>query len=284
MCSPLATGHTDTLYAIDSYGLTATYFSPTVQPENVLTLPAISEGVLDHIDEVRTLGGEYILFGGLADTQAAMCDQLNDVIEEGDSPVFGQLPDGSWLQFDPRLVLEENTLDSHLPDGGGRVRSLTGEETRCSNAPRTFLNEEQCTLSDEPSTCGSAGTPNLLIELSSVNIVNMYTITGQYVYGITGLPLIDAFANKQPWPCEPNLRSRWEILPASDCSHSTLGIETNATLVDLLLQKAASDVNPLLRDIIFPISGKTCDASDDVKVEVDIVIGSQCFRRVHPEQ
>ena len=37
------------------------------------------------------------------------------------------MPDGSWLQFDPRMILEENTLLDPIPDGGGLVRSLTAE-------------------------------------------------------------------------------------------------------------------------------------------------------------
>jgi len=253
----------------------------SVLPENVLNLPAISEGVLEPIDGPQTSDGEFILFGGLSDP---LCYQLNDSTEEEDPPVFGKLPDGSWLQFDPRLVLEENTLESPIPDGGGLVRSLTGEQTRCSNVPRTFLNEEHCTLTNSATACGSAGTPNLQIDLNSDNIIDIHEMTGQYVYGILGLPLIDDFGNKQPWPCEPNIRTRWEILGANDCTQTPMGTETYATLAELLIEKGTSDENPLLRDIIFPITGKTCDSSDNnALIEVEIVIESQCFRRVHPE-
>jgi len=258
------------------------FYFDSVQPETVLTLPAISESIFEPIDELKARGGEYIIFDGLSDS---LCDKLNDVNEEGDPPVFGQLPDGSWLQFDPILVLQENTLESHIHDGGGLVRSLTADITRCSNAPRSFLNEGHCTLSDSATACGSSGTPNLLIDLNSDNIMDIHTITGQYVYGVLGLPLIDAFSNAQPWPCEPNLRTRWEILGAGDCAQTSMGSETLGTLSELLVQKGTSDENPLLRDIIFPITGSTCDSSDsDSLVEVEIVLGSQCFSRVHPEQ
>ena len=258
------------------------FYTGTVQPANILNLPAVSDGVLEHIDEVKSRGGEYILFDDLS---ASLCDQLNDVTEEGDSPVFGQLPDGSWLQHDPRIILEGNTPESPIPDGGGLVQSLTGDRTRCANAPRTFLNEEQCTLSDSSTACGSTGTPNLQIELNSDNIIELHSITGRYMFAVLGLPLVDTFGNKQPSPCEPELRSRWEIVDADECTQTTMGAETNASLVELLLERENSDTNPLLRDIIFPQKGKTCEISDiDSLVKVEIIIGSQCFRRVHPEQ
>lgn len=107
-----------------------TLFFYAAQPANVLGLPGVSDGVLNQIDYILSRGGDYILEGGLSDPR---CDELNDVTEEGDAPVFGQLPDGSWLVFDPRMVLEENALETHIPDGGGLVRTLTAMQTRCSN-------------------------------------------------------------------------------------------------------------------------------------------------------
>ncbi len=254
---------------------------PVVQPPNVLSLPEIAAGVLDHIDEFRSHGGEYILYDGLPNEP--LCDQLNDITEEMDAPIFGQLPDSSWLMFDPRMILDENTPEAHIPDGGGLVRTLTGEETRCANVPRTFLNEEQCTLSDSDMACGSAGTPNLEIELNAANIATFHTMTGQYVYAIDGLPLIDVDGVAQDWPCKLELRSRWEILNDYECTTPTpMGDETNATLVELLLQKEDSDINPFFRDIIMPIQGMACSAGDENLVEIDIVINNKCFRRVHP--
>jgi len=208
------------------------------------------------------------------------------VTEERDPPVFGQLRDGSWLQFDPRLKLEENTIDSPLPDGGGLVNALTSDETRCANAPRTFLNEDFCSLSNSSHACGSAGTPNLMIELDANNIKKFHTITGQYVYAILGLPLIDVNGVSQPSPCEPGLNSRWEIMHADLCNATAMGAQTNASLVELLLGREGSDTNTHLRDIYFPVSGDgfVCDAADISLVEASIIIGSQCFKRVHPEQ
>jgi len=138
------------------------FYSDSAQPHTVLSLPDLIPGILDPIDEVQSRGGEFILRGGLNDP---ICSQLNDVMEENDAPVFGRLNDGSWLMFDPRMDLEDNTLESHIADGGGLVRSLTALKTKCANAPRTFLNEEQCSLADSSMTCGSAGTPSVQVEL-----------------------------------------------------------------------------------------------------------------------
>ncbi len=179
-------------------------------------------------------------------------------------------------------MLEENTADQHLEDGGGLVTSLTGKKTRCSNAPRTFLNEGQCSLSSSTMACGSSGTPDLKIVLNSDNLAVLHNITGQYVYGVLGLPVIDFQNTALESPCTPGLKSRWEILRASDCTHSILGAETNATLVNLLVR--SSDRNTYVRDIIFPISGGTCSAADKLSLaNVELVIGSVCYKRVHPD-
>ena len=153
------------------------FFPDSVQPGIFLNLPDISTGVLEYIDEVRSKSGEFI---HLHSINEAVCNQLNDVTEAQDPPVFGKLPDGSWLQFDPRMLLEENSLNEHIPDGGGLVRTLTGDETRCSNAPRTFLNEEECTLSHSPSACGSVGMPELWIHLDVENINTLQDFSGSY--------------------------------------------------------------------------------------------------------
>ena len=143
--------------------------------------------MLEHIDMANTNGGDYILLSGSDDP---LCASLNDVSEETDLPTFGKLPDGSWLMYDPRIKLEENTDVAPIGDGGGLTKSLTGDKTACANAPRTFLNEENCILSREASTCGST-TPQLKIDLTESNIQTLHSLTGQYVYAIMGLPTID---------------------------------------------------------------------------------------------
>jgi hypothetical protein len=194
-----------------------------------------------------------------------------------------KLPDGSWLQYDPRLKLEKNTLEDPIADGGGLVEALTGQKTRCSNVPRTFLNEESCHLSYSISACGSSGAPQLKIELTEETLKTLHIMTGQYVYGVLGLPVVDFQGTKLESPCKPGLRSRWEIKSAAECpSPTVLEAATNATLVSLLTK--SSDQNPYIRDIYFPNSGYSCGAANTVALaNVQIVVGSTCFKRVHPE-
>ena len=68
--------------------------------------------------------------------------------------------------------------------------------------------------------CSSAGTPSIQIELNAANRLAMNDITGQCVYAIVGLPLRDVDNMTQPSPCVPNLRSRWEILDAAQCTQT----------------------------------------------------------------
>lgn len=63
-------------------------------------------------------------------------------------PIFGralnkQTGKYEHLLFDPHLILQENTVENPLLDGG-RNLYLTGGHTFCSNAPRTFENEDHC--------------------------------------------------------------------------------------------------------------------------------------------
>ena len=70
---------------------------------------------------------------------------------------------------------------------------------------------------------------------------------------------------------------------ATDCTNPTiLETETNSTLVYLLSR--TRDDNRFIRDVSFPSSGYVCGAQDtEALAEVDIIVGSTCFRRVHPE-
>jgi len=65
------------------------FYSDSIQPPQVLNLPNIFQSVLQPIDEVRSEGGEFIYFNGIDDPTT--CNQLNDVTELNDSPVFGKV-------------------------------------------------------------------------------------------------------------------------------------------------------------------------------------------------
>ena len=162
------------------------------------------------------------------------------------------------------------------------ITTLTGGVTKCANVPRTFKNEDSCVLSYSATACSSYTAPDITIELNAENLELLHTLTGQYAYSILGLPVLDYYDDTLESPCTPGLRSRWEIKAADECIATTLGDTTTLSLTELLSE--SSDSNPHVRDIIFPSNGAySCDSTDELIAEVGIIIGSQCFQRVHQD-
>ena len=64
-------------------------------------------------------------------------------------PIFGRSMNfetgvQEYLLFDPKLLLLDNPVENPLQDGGGLLHYETKGKTWCSNAPRNFLNEDNC--------------------------------------------------------------------------------------------------------------------------------------------
>ena len=62
------------------------------------------------------------------------------MVEEIDPHIMLHLYDGTWMHYDYNILLEENTLNENLQDGGGVVDFSTAKEKAFSNYPRNFLN------------------------------------------------------------------------------------------------------------------------------------------------
>lgn len=133
----------------------------------VVPLPAVGSGGLEVIDlqKNESSGQEFILLNGL---DHDVCTQLPDILYEDDPPVFGQTPDGMWLQFDPRYDVEENTAENPLRDGGGTRTLISNGLAQCSNVRRNVFNEHGCILSSEPTTCKGT-SDNLFIPIVLVS-------------------------------------------------------------------------------------------------------------------
>jgi Protein of unknown function (DUF1800) len=71
-------------------------------------------------------------------------------------PIFAQTVDGTWLQFDPRMQMKENSVEAPWDDGGTQSW-LTNQTLYCSNVPRSFLNEASCRISTK-ATCRAGAT------------------------------------------------------------------------------------------------------------------------------
>jgi uncharacterized protein (DUF1800 family) len=98
------------------------------------------------------------------------CSHLPSKLDHTSPPVFSKTAAGEWLIYEPRIRVNENSLERPIPDGGQHDLNI-GMTRSCSNAPRTFLNEASCKLgsgcrvgsikaSETPSLtmlCGSPG-------------------------------------------------------------------------------------------------------------------------------
>ena len=245
---------------------------------NIFNLP---DNSLDLTDEEWSNGEKqvYLLRTSLFNNSSfsAMCSKLPLVPETGDEPVFGKLSDGTWLMFDPRLDLMTNTLSSPAQDGGKEAFAASGGKTFCSNAPRTFLNEDQCQLSSD--ACKLSSNSNVFLELGNSTIAVLNNLTDRYVYAITGL-LVKYEGIVLEHPCTPGLRSRWEPKDLAECNPTDLYADTQAALSEII--HGSADRNPFIRDIYFPKEGKKC-APGDTEPEIEIEVNGECWRRVHNE-
>lgn len=197
--------------------------------------------------------------------------------------IRSKMSDGSMWVFDPHLILESNTVESPLVDGGGAVSLETADKTLCSNVPRTFLNEDSCVLSTEASACNVGISVDATFELNDDNIKQINTLTGRYVYALEGLVVTDAYGNETKHFCTPNFRSRWLKDADQVCANPTpLDNETRATVTDLLLQNA-DDSNPIIRDVIFPSNGDDLPCDLNSPLGTNITVGNDCWTHVHSD-
>ncbi len=244
------------------------------QDTNVAHILNLSMDDLDLFDEYSTNGEEFILQNHVIDS---VCDKIPSVPELGDEPIFGRLSDGSWLQFDPRIVLETNTIEDPLADGGRATQLSSG--FFCSNVPKNFLNEDHCQLSSSACTSASRSADNLEVLLNNKTITELNTLTNRYVYALQGLNVVDKSdeSQKLKHPCTKGLRSRWIPKDAIDCNPTDLRARTNSTLHELL--SSSRDSNTFLRDIFFPQDGR-CN-NKDTDPEIEIFVSGICWQRVH---
>lgn len=222
--------------------------NPPVNLSGITELVSYQVELPNLLDPVDLAFSNNELFILNTSVESAICSAIPAIPEFGDDPIFGRLPDGSWLQFDARLELEQNTLKNPLIDGGKVKHLASGKETLCSNVPRNFLNEETCIVSSN--ACSSTiSSSDLEILLNDNTIVQLTNLTRRYVYAIDGLNVIEktdstAFAWKLPHPCTEGLRSRWEKLDSTsfECYPTNLDPQTNETLYSLL--STSNDKNP----------------------------------------
>ena len=204
-------------------------------------------------------------------------------------PTFYPLLDSIVIEIDDQLnfhdsgiALIENTLESPIPDGGGETSQLDPDTLYCSNAPRTFLNEETCVLSPEPTTCGideiiddanPDANPNPL--LNEETLSNLFRLTDRYVYIVDGLRVDPSYGATRN-PCSNNVISRWLRIENDPCVEGSFpDTETRDDLQSLLL--TARGDNEILIDIVGP--GCTVDpVLYGIIIEIE---AGACYQHVH---
>ena len=235
-----------------------------------------------HVDEQeqyhQVTDTDYLLINGIDDE--AKCSQIPTIMKEDDLPVFAKLPDGTYLQWTPQLILEENSPGNNIADGGGEVKLASGGEVRCSNVPRNIFNEESCRLSigDNPCTQSDAAV-EVDVVLNEENIRSFFPLIGRYVYAIKGLVLGDPATPYEESPCLTTDYTRWEKTDSLCDVETSLHNDTAAALTQMLSATSDND-NPYLTDVKFP-AGASCHVDDEQKLGISITVGDICYTQVH---
>lgn len=190
---------------------------------------------------------------------------------------------GEYYIHDGRFVLQENTVDNPLEDGGSHIVQMTRNATNkqyraiCAAALPNFLNEARCRMPSTSTDCASERPMGEGIRLDKSNFGKVYRASGKerLLYAVTGLRRGDL---DEP-PCSPGVQSRWVQVDPTDCDESdSKESRTRAFLRHLL--ESSTDSHPFLRDISFPVTGAVCDddASDPLYIRTQ---NGVCWKHTH---
>ena len=187
--------------------------------------------------------------------------------------------------------LRSNEIGSPLPDGGKDAMTATADApyermmTACSSAPRTFLNEDSCILSDN--ACYDGEGPDVDIILNLENLEKIHTATGgaggedtRYVYVVEGLRIDNDSLEYIDYPCTAGGFSRW--IRVENCTDVTAIGKDTKTIFEELLGDSSDSKNELVKDVFFPLAGKECDSDDSTFSEFSIFLNGQCWQNTHP--
>jgi hypothetical protein len=166
----------------------------------------------------------------------------------------------------------------------------------CSNVPRSYLNENACKLSYEPTLCTPLDTPDATLPLETWALWEIFQATGgtysqdtdgpntRYVYAITGLRNDPAHVSS---PCTPGARSRWiltnNMTVCDDPSllgypSDTVDQQTKDIFAQML--SMSPDKNGFMRDVTISIGGKP--GCNEGKYSFTVAENGRCWRNVDP--
>jgi len=205
----------------------------------------------------------------------SMCRNISDNTNQN---IYAELSNGQVLIFEPTLVWLSNIAEKPLNDGGGETVKQSNGVVQCPNVPRTFLNENNCKMSQRISSCAPTGSMNGDIVLNPRTLRSFYNLRNIPVYSIVNLRMeedlmVDA-------PCEIGATSRWKKSEVSDCTDD---IDPQTAHIFRTLIKESNDVNIHLKDVIVP-EDSACHESDQGKFHMSLWANDECYTTVHPDE
>ena len=163
----------------------------------------------------------------------------------------------------------------------------------CSNAPRTFLNEDSCAFSDAVTACAAGSYDSdggyygydFYVVMNPQTMRNIYKLTGdgaegtRYLYAIEGLRVEED--RDISFPCDRNAISRWIPITCTG-AHASLD-PTMHEIFSMLLFYSDDEENEFVRDI-WNWWDEDCPAPlfELVGFEVQDDTGT-CWKNVHPD-
>ncbi len=207
-------------------------------------------------------------------------DLCSNVVQDG-TPVFARSQHNQTFIFVPYVVLQTNTIDDPLKDGGGTIVASTKSNVQCSNAPRTFLNDDTCQLSNDDNACTNFHTDSdggyfqSKIDLTQSNILEFHKLTGRYIYAVKDLR---KYTDILDFPCQQNAKSRWMRVDTVPCPNN-LEPETKDSFQRLI--EKSTDPNPFFRDILF---NGICHENDIHGRAFHVRVNEECWMNIHPDQ
>jgi len=259
----------------------------SLQSINTVSLDGKTQAVMTEF-----FAGEEQILQVVQDIDDGNCASFPSLPGMTEQSVFGTTTgaDGTeyWLHTTSFKLLS-NELEAPLVDGGKSLVDATSEASeernvvQCSNAPMTFLNEDNCKLSSE--ACYNDGEVfDVEIPLSIESFQTIHSATGgetgsdtRYVYAVNGLE--QSMAKNDIPPCTPEAQSRW--VKVDDCTGGPSVAAQTSSIFENLLSTSSDAENAYLRDIFFPASGSACDSNDSETFDFKVTVDGQCWMNTH---
>jgi hypothetical protein len=256
-------------------------------PQRVLNMP--SSAVLQEVDTAESQGSELIL----AHTGNANGDPIDDDVCKtfasqggrdrlGGDVVHAKSTDGTtWYMHDPRIILQENTLETPLSDGGGA--NMWGSRTICAGVTQNFLNQDTCHMSMEASTCFPGTTVSTTMVLNEDTLRDFYDLSGGRLIYLLNMTEPDVgpciLGSSSRWLKRDALSSSAAVCEAANPNADTVDAGTKTLIEDKI---SKSNSSPFIKDLQFSTSDTACNGNTPKGAFVYAV--DACYEHVHDDE